>query len=113
MNSETDNAKQRLATAQRIDSVGWGLFFVWVGIALLFDVGWGLGLIGVGLIILGGQAARWHFGLVLEGFWVVVGALLMLAGVLEFMGVEASLVPVILIIAGLALLLSALARKST
>jgi hypothetical protein len=60
--SEKDN--QELKTAQRkkldrkLDTVGWGLFFIWIGVAVLADVGWGVGLIGVGLIILGVLVAR-------------------------------------------------------
>lgn len=62
--SETNNNNQELKTAPRkkpgrkLDAVGWGLFFIWIGIAVLADVGWGVGLIGVGLIILGGLVAR-------------------------------------------------------
>ena len=43
---------------RKLDAAGWGLFFIWTGIAVLADVGWGVGLIGVGVIILGGLAAR-------------------------------------------------------
>jgi hypothetical protein len=43
---------------QKIDAAGWGVFFIWIGVAVLADVGWGVGLIGVGVIILGGLAAR-------------------------------------------------------
>jgi hypothetical protein len=43
---------------RKLDAVGWGLFFIWIGIAILADVGWGVGLMGVGLIILGGLVAR-------------------------------------------------------
>ena len=55
---------QELKTAQRkkldrtLDAVGWGVFFIWIGVAILADLGWGVGLIGVGLIILGALAAR-------------------------------------------------------
>ena len=38
---------------QTLDALGWGLFFIWIGIAFLADVGWGIGCIGVGVIILG------------------------------------------------------------
>jgi hypothetical protein len=61
--TETNNI-QEIKTAQRkklnrtLDAVGWGLFFIWMGIAILADVGWGVGLIGTGLIILGGLGAR-------------------------------------------------------
>ena len=43
---------------RKLDAVGWGLFFIWIGIAILADVGWGVGFIGVGLIILGVLGAR-------------------------------------------------------
>ena len=43
---------------RKFDAVGWGLFFIWIGIAILADVGWGVGLIGVGTIILGSLVAR-------------------------------------------------------
>ena len=62
--SETNNTNQELKTATRkkldrkLDAIGWGLFFIWIGIAVLADVGWGVGLIGVGLIILGGLVTR-------------------------------------------------------
>ncbi len=61
--SEVNN-NQELKTAQRkkmernIDAVGWGLFFIWMGMAVLADVGCGVGCIGAGLIILGARAAR-------------------------------------------------------
>ena len=61
---ETNNNNRELKTAQRtklerkLDAVGWGLFFIWIGIAILADVGWGVGLIGVGTIILGSLVAR-------------------------------------------------------
>ena len=60
--SETNN--QQLDTARRknldrkSDAVGWGLFFIWIGIPILADVGWGVGLIGVGLVMLGAIEAR-------------------------------------------------------
>jgi hypothetical protein len=58
---------QELKTAGRkklnrkIDAAGWGVFFIWIGVAILADAGWGVGLIGVGVIILGGMAAREYF----------------------------------------------------
>jgi len=49
---------RRKRLARRLDSLGWGLFFIWIGVAFLANVGWGVGCIGVGLIILGGLVAR-------------------------------------------------------
>jgi hypothetical protein len=98
--------------ARTIDRVGWGLFLVWVGVAILADVGWAVGLIGVGLITLGAQARRRFLGLALETFWVVVGIVLVIAGVLDLVDAPGALVPVLCIVAGAALVVSALAGRS-
>ena len=92
--------------ARKFDAAGWALFFIWVGIALLMDVGWGVGLLGVGVITLGGQVARTYFGLKMDGFGVVVGLLFLMGGIWELVQVEMSLVPILLIIAGVAILIS-------
>jgi hypothetical protein len=98
--------------AHKLDAAGWGLFFVWVGVALIANIGWGVGLIGVGVITLGGQLARRYFGLTVERFWVGVGLLFVVGGVWELFGVQVGLVPVLLIVAGIALLLSAMRGRA-
>jgi hypothetical protein len=61
--SEINNI-QEIKTAQRkkferrLDAFGWGLFFIWIGVAFLADVGWGVGFLGIGVIILGSLAIR-------------------------------------------------------
>jgi hypothetical protein len=92
--------------AQKLDAASWGLFFVWVGIALLMEFSWGVGLLGVAVITLGGQAFRRYFGLSLEWFWVVAGVLFLAAAVWELLQVQIALVPIVLIVAGAALLVS-------
>lgn len=47
--------------SRMLDSVGWALFLVWVGIAFLADIGWGWGLVGVAAIVLG-EAHRLRIG---------------------------------------------------
>jgi len=62
--SETNNREQgnmARKLRRRIDAIGWGVFFIWIGVALLADLGWGAGFIGIGVIILGGFAAREYF----------------------------------------------------
>ena len=98
-------------TADRIDKIGWALFFIWVGTGFLLDLGWGLGLFGIGVIILGGQVARKLFNLRLEGCWVVCGTLFLLGGLWSLFGVTLPLLPILLIAAGIALLISSLTRK--
>jgi len=87
------NHEQKLESAQRrelnrkLEAIGWGLFFIWVGIALFAHVGWGAGFLGVGIITLGIQGARKYFELKMEGFWVVMGFFFILGGVWEFFNV--------------------------
>jgi hypothetical protein len=104
---EQEEMSGRQHLARKLDAVGWGLFFIWVGIAFLADLGMGIGLLGVGVITLGGQAARRRFGLSLEGFWVVVGVLFLAGGLWTLFEAKVALVPLLLIVAGLAVLFSA------
>ena len=115
--SEINNI-QELKTAQkkklerRLNAIGWGLFFIWIGMAFLADVGWGAGLLGVGVIILGGQVTRTYSGLKLEGFGVVVGSLFFLGGIWELLNIRFDLTPILCVVAGVALLVSVLVGKA-
>lgn len=73
---------------KKLDAAGWGLFFIWMGIAVLAHVGWGAGLLGVGVIILGTQVTRKYLGLRLKGFWVAFGFFFILGGVWELFNVS-------------------------
>lgn len=97
---------ERRDLAHKLDAAGWGLFFIWIGIAFLADFGIGMGLPGVGIIILGEQAARYYFNLKLLGFWVVAGVCFLVGGLWELFAVKLPLVPILLIVAGLAILVS-------
>lgn len=103
---------------KKLDAVGWGLFFIWMGIAFLADVGWGVGLLGVGVIALGAQVARKYFGLPIERFWLMIGIVFAVWGVWELLNIQLSkppipgtLLPILLIVAGIVLVASALLRK--
>lgn len=117
--SERDQAKKdRPAFVQAFDTIGWGLFFVWVGIALLVDVGWGVGLVGVGIIALAPQAARVSVGLPVERMWLVMAILFVVAGAWELLKVGLGQVPIpggllsiLSIVVGIALVGSAFLRK--
>ena len=112
---EERNHDQKLTSRhvlhKKLDGAGWGLFFIWIGIALVAHVGWGAGLLGVGVIILGAQVTRKYFGLKLEGFWVVAGFLFVLGGVWELFNVPLDLMPILCIVAGVGLLVSVLVGK--
>ena len=102
----------QLVVARRLDAAGWGLFFVWVGFALLADVGWGVALLVVGVITLGVQLARNQFGVRFEPFWLAVGFLFAVSGVWEIFNFRIGLIPIVLIVAGAALLFSAMRKAS-
>jgi hypothetical protein len=110
-NAAVDMAAHGRAAGHKLDAVGWGLFFIWIGIALFANVSWGIGLLGVGIITLGGQVARKYMDLKFETFWIVVGLLFVLGGVWELFSVRVSLVPLVCIGAGVALLVSALVGR--
>ena len=104
---EQKRTPDRQYMARKLDAIGWGLFFIWVGIAFLADLGWGVGLVGVGVLGLGEQVARRRFGLNMEGFWVVVSFLFIVGGFWTLFDTQVALVPLLLIVAGLAVLFSA------
>ena len=92
--------------------MGWGAFFVWIGIVLLTDVHVGWALAVVGIITLGGQASRVAFGLRTEGFWLVVGTCFLLGGIWELAEAQIPLFPILLIACGLAVILGSFWPKS-
>ncbi len=65
-----------------------------------------MALLGIGVITLGVQIIRKSVGLNLEGFWIVVGLLFVLGGIWDLLGTTVPLLPILLIVAGLALVLS-------
>ncbi len=102
----------RGVTLQRLEGLVWGLFFVWIGIALLANLGWGIALLGVGILILGAQMARKYMAQGLESFWVLVGIFFVLGGIWMLLGIQVSLIPIFCIVVGLALLGSALIGRA-
>jgi len=110
--THVEHIPPRPVLAGRVDAAGWGLFFVWVGVVLIAHLGWGMGLLGVGGITVGVQLARKLVGLAAEPLWLAVGSLFVAGSVAEFMKLEFSLLPFVLIVAGLALLVSALRRRA-
>jgi hypothetical protein len=108
--------KRRLA--RKIDTIGWGVFLIWVGVAVLADVGWGFGLLGVGIIALGEQAVRRSYDLHVERFGLLVGILFAVAGGWELLKVQwgtaplpGGLLPILAVVAGVVLVVSAWVRK--
>jgi len=97
--------------AGKLDTIGWGLFFIWIGIAFLLDFGFGIGLMGIGVIALGVQIARTRHGLKGETFWIIIGILFVLGGLWQLFEPDLPLIPILLIVAGLIVLLSVMRKK--
>jgi hypothetical protein len=106
-----ESLTNRYTLNKKVEAAAWGLFFIWMGIAVFGKVGWGAGLIGAGIITLGAQGARKYFALKLEEFWVAVGLLFVVGGVWKLFNVHLRLVPILCIAAGVALLGSALVGR--
>ena len=110
-NGQNQIAVNRRGLDKRLEVAGWGLFFIWIGTALFAHVGWGAGLLGVGIIILVAQTARKYFARKWEGFGVAVGFIFVVAGISKLLNVHLGLVPILCIIAGIALLVSTLVGR--
>lgn len=104
---------ERNGLARALDTAGWGLFFIWIGIAFLADVGWGIGLLGAGVIGLALQGVRRYRGLPFDGFGLVVSLLLALAGGWDMLELQVGegglrgLLPGVSVVVGIVLLWSA------
>ena len=93
--------------ARQLDAVSWGVFFVWIGVAILLDLGWGWGLLGVSAIILAGTAIPSLKGLPIEGFWVAVGIVLLVCAMWEFFAISWPMLPVLIIGLGVLMVVQA------
>jgi hypothetical protein len=98
---------------RKLHAIGWGAFFLWVGIARLAGVSWGVGLLGTGLIILGAQVARKYWAVEVEKFWIAIGLVFGVSGVLQSFNIHIRLVPIVCVFAGIALLVSAFMHRRT
>jgi hypothetical protein len=91
-------------SAQQLASVAWAIFFIWVGVTILAQVPWEWFLLGVGVLILAAQLARWSMNIEIEGFWVACGVVFLAGGLWTLLALPWSLVPILLILFGVALL---------
>jgi hypothetical protein len=93
---------------RRAEGLGWALAFIWVGAALLAGLSWGWLLLGLGVITLGAQASLRLLHGRTSGFWIACGVVLFGSGVWELFHLQWPLAPVLFIVLGVAILLSAL-----
>lgn len=103
--------REKGALSHKLDAIGWGLFFIWMGIAFLLDVGRGWGLVGIAVIILGEALTRKKLGLKVGSFWIVVGLLFLAGGLWELLDVQYPVAPFAIIAIGVAVLWGAFSGK--
>jgi len=99
--------EKRSQSAKPLEAAGWGMVLLWLGITSLFALGWPIFLIGLGVIALAMQGLRAMLQVPVEGFWLILGVIFIVAGVSESFGTRFPFVPVALILFGLAALYDA------
>jgi len=107
-NAEFEATPRRRRLNRAINARTGGALLIWIGIALLGGVGWGVGLLGVGAVLLVEQVVRRRLAIEFERFWVGAGAVAAGLGVAIIVGLQDALVPILLIIAGGALVATTL-----
>lgn len=102
----------------KLETAGWGLFFIWVGVCLLAGFGWGIFCFGTGVLMLGSQAFRHRIGLALDRFGLALGTCFAVGGGILAMGWRVDeitmptwLVPALFIGVGAAFVVSAWRRR--
>ncbi len=110
--------KSTVFLLKKLDAIGWGILFIWMGTAFVADIGWGAGILGVGVISIGAQVVRRFFGLSFDRFGLVTGIVFFFGGVWILLKIElreaaipGGLLPILMIAAGMAIVASALLRK--
>lgn len=99
---------------RRLDEIAWALVLImtgalWLAPKAMFPEGtW---LAGLGLILLGLNAARRIRGIGVNGFGIAVGVVALAAGASRMAGLDLPLVPVLLIVFGVALVAKAAAAS--
>jgi hypothetical protein len=98
-------------TEERLGTVGWGLFFLWIGLALILGFQLHISLIGIGVIILGMQLVRKYFKFKFETFWLVVGICLIFFSLVKIPQINIPVIPILLIVFGILFFISAFKKK--
>lgn len=93
---------------RQLDSIGWAILLIWIGVAVLADVGWGWTLLGMGCIILGAQTTLWRRSEGIDAFSVACGVVFLVGGAWLVLGLTWPLAPVLLILLGVAMLWNAM-----
>lgn len=114
MEPSSEQSETRLGAppeARRLEVAAWGVFFIWVGVAVVANIPIGVGLIGVGAIVLVAHAARKVAGMPRAWSWIIVGLGLVAAGLGNRYALDVPFIPVLLFGTGALLLALAVGRS--
>jgi hypothetical protein len=106
MTGGEQGGERRHDLERKLGAAAWGLFFVWIGIVFVLSIQGSIAMLVVGVIMLGAQFIRRSLGLQVERFWIFLGVVFVAGGLWGFSQVNLPLFPILLIVAGAALLLS-------
>ena len=112
--TEKNDASDKKPTLDKINSIGFALFIVMIGGLLLIPKGTlpeSVWLIGVGLILLGCNIAKRFNGIKPCGCSIVLGILLLIAGILGLFGIALPVFPILLVIFGISIILGLVSKK--
>jgi hypothetical protein len=100
--------------SDRVDTAGWGVLLLAIGalslVPVMPDGAW---LVGVGLVMLGSIVVRAWLGLPRRDATVVIGIVALAIGVFTVAGLTTEVVPLVLILLGLTLVVSAMDRRGS
>lgn len=111
---DKNQAPKKVIMSEKIDAIGWALFFVMIGALLLVPEGkvpetaW---LLGAGLIMLVANGVRYLFGIKMETPTLVLGVIAIGFGISGFVGYEIPVFPILLVIIGISILFRAIFGK--
>lgn len=107
---ESQDSDKR-ALDRRLEGISWALFLIMLGgLALIPNVPGGVWLIGVGLIMLGLNVARYLNGIRMRSFTSMLGALALVLGVAELIGLDWPVLPILLILIGAGIIFDVIVR---
>jgi hypothetical protein len=101
---------QQTERARQLDTIGWAVLFIWIGIAMLAGLLWGWFLMGTGILILAVQVGRWRIGVDVEKFWMACGVVLLAGAAWQLLHLPWPVAPLLLILLGVILLGKVISR---
>ena len=93
---------------KRLESIGWALFFIMIGVLLIVPEGFfpeGTWLLGTAIVILGFEGIRYLLKIKINVFWIGIGGLFLIFGIDELYALDLPIIPIFIILFGISLLL--------